>query len=318
MKRLALIAFVALAACTAGPSAQSQALSGAAKLTDETLSHDGRTRRFLVHDFSGGKRAPVVIILHGGGGHPENAVDMSQFDVIAQREHFIAVYPGGTGGTPGGRLLTWNSAHCCSYARENKIDDVGFISAMIDGLVASGRADPKRIYVTGMSNGAMMTHVLARELPDKIAAIGPIVGALFGDEPPAKGPVPAAIFVGQDDRTVPGAGGPVGGARTDNFIATLARAPADRDVAPDVAQADYWVKANGCTSMPVESFDKQNRLVEIRWGCPNDADVHFYRVANNGHAWPGGKAGRAEADQPTQAFSASETMWRFFRDHPKK
>jgi polyhydroxybutyrate depolymerase len=318
MKRMALIVFVALAACTTSPGAQSQPPSDVPKLTDETLNHDDRARRFLVHDFSGGKRAPVVIILHGGGGHPENAVDMSQFDTIAQREHFIAVYPGGSGGTPGGRLLTWNAGHCCSYARENRIDDVGFISAMIDGLVASGRADPKRVYVTGMSNGAMMTHVLARELPDKIAAIGPIVGALFGDEPPAKGPVPAVIFVGQDDRTVPGAGGPVGGTRNDNLIANLARAPADRDVAPDVAQADYWVKANGCASNPVESFDKQNRLVEIHWECPNNADVQFYRVANNGHAWPGGKAGRAEADQPTQAFSASEIMWRFFRDHPKK
>jgi polyhydroxybutyrate depolymerase len=305
-----------LVACA---SAQ-QATSGqpGAKLTEETLSHDGRTRRFLVHDFSGGKRAPVVIVLHGGGGHPENAVDMSQFDAIAGREAFIAVYPGGTGGTPGGRLLTWNAGHCCAYARENRIDDVGFIAAMIDQLVASGRADPKRIYVTGMSNGAMMSHVLARELPDRIAAIGPIVGAVFGDEPPAKGPVPAVIFVGQDDQTVPGAGGAIGGNRRDGVIAGLARPPADHDVAPDIAQADYWAKANGCSIAPVESFDRQNRLVEVRWSCPGGADVHFYRVANNGHAWPGGKAGRAEADQPTQAFSASEVMWRFFREHPKK
>lgn len=320
MKRLALVvAFLALAACTGSPSATPQSpSSGAPKLTDETLNHDGRARRFLIHDYSGGKPAPVVIVLHGGGGHPENAVDMSQFDVIAAREHFIAVYPGGTGGTPGGRLLTWNAGHCCAYARENKIDDVGFISAMIDQLVTSGRADPKRVYVTGMSNGAMMTHVLARELPGKIAAIGPIVGAVFGDEPAAKGPIAAVIFVGQDDRTVPAAGGAIGGNRRDGVIAGLARPPADRDVTPDVAQADYWVKTNGCTQSPVESLDKAGKLVEIRWTCPGKADVHFYRVANNGHAWPGGKAGRAEADQPTQAFSASETMWRFFKDHPKK
>lgn len=293
------------------------------KLTEETLTHDGRTRRFLVHDFSGGKRAPVVIVLHGGGGHPENAADMTQFDAIAAREKFITVYPAGSGGTPGGRLLTWNAGHCCAYARENKIDDVGFISVMIDGLVASGRADPKRVYVTGMSNGAMMSHVLARELPGKIAAIAPVVGAVFGDEPPANAPMPAIIFVGQDDLTVPAAGGAIGGNRRagnrrDGFITSLARAPADHDVAPDIAQADYWVKANGCASAPVEIFDRQDRLVEIRWNCPGGADVHFYRVANNGHAWPGGKAGRAEADQPTQSFSASETVWRFFRDHPRK
>ncbi len=308
MKRtLMALALLALTGCSA---AAQQAPAGG-KFSDEKVQHDGRERRFLVHDFSGGKRAPVVIVLHGGGGHPENGVNMSQMDVVAAREHFIAVYPGGTGGTPGGRLLTWNATHCCAYARENKVDDVGFIRKVIDGLIADGRADPKRIYVTGMSNGGMMTHVLAREMPDRIAAIAPIVGALFGDEPAPKGPVAAVIFVGQLDNTVPAAGGQLGG-----LTAGLGRRAEDHDVAPDVAQADYWARANGCGT-PVEAFDKQQKLVEISWDkCTSGKPVHFYRVANNGHAWPGGKAGRAEADQPTQDMNASEIMWRFFAASP--
>jgi polyhydroxybutyrate depolymerase len=289
------------------------------RFTEERLDHGGRSRRYLVHDFSSGGPAPVVIVLHGGGGHAENAVEMTQFDVVAQREKFIMVYPEGTGGTPGGRLLTWNAGHCCAYARENKVDDVGFISALIDRLAASGKADPKRVYVTGMSNGAMMSHVLARELPGKIAAIGPVVGAVFGDEPPAKGPVSAIILVGQMDGTVPAAGGAIGGNRRDGLLAGPARPPADHDVTPDVSQADYWVNANRCTQSPVESFDRQDRLVEIHWkSCAAGTEVAFYRVPNNGHAWPGGKAGRAEADQPTRDFNASETLWRFFNAHPKK
>ena len=224
---------------------------------------------------------------------------------------------GGTGGMPGGRLLTWNATHCCAYARENAIDDVGFIASLIDQLVASGRADPKRIFVTGMSNGAMMAHVLARELPDRIAAIAPIVGALFGDEPPARGPVAAMIFVGQDDQNVPAAGGPLGGADKRGSLAKLRQRAEDHDVAPDIAQADYWAKANGCAS-PVEASDKSGQVVEIRWEkCASGKPVQFYRVANNGHAWPGGRAGRAEADQPTQALNASEMMWRFFQANPK-
>lgn len=315
MKRLiACIALLALAACSA--AAQQGQRPG--KLTDETLKHDGLTRRYLVHDFSAGKPAPVVIVLHGGGGHPENAVNMSQMDVVAAREHFIAIYPGGTGAMPGGKLLTWNAGHCCAYAREKKIDDVGFIAKVIDTLVASGRADPKRIYVTGMSNGAMMTHVLARQLPDRIAAIAPIVGAVFGDEPPPKAPVAAVIFVGATDQNVPAAGGPLGGPERRGFAANLARRPEDHDLAPDIAQADYWAKANGC-SAPVEISDNKQRAVEVRWdACTTGKPVHFYRVADNGHAWPGGKAGRAEADQPTQAFNASEVMWRFFAANPKK
>lgn len=315
MKRsLAALALLALAGCSA--AAQPAPVGG--KFTDETVPHEGRERRFLVHDFSGGKPAPVVIVLHGGGGHPENAVDMSQMDVVAARERFIAVYPGGTGGMPGGRLLTWNAGHCCAYARENRVDDVGFIGKVIDGLVASGRADPKRVYVTGMSNGAMMSHVLARQMPEKIAAIAPIVGAVFGDEPAPKGPVAAVIFVGQLDQTVPAAGGPLGGPERRGVAANLARRPEDRNVAPDIAQADYWARANGC-SRPAEIVDSRQKVVEIGWDtCSSGKPVHFYRVANNGHAWPGGKAGRAEADQPTGDMNASEIMWRFFKDNPKQ
>lgn len=315
IRTLASLALFTLAACSAGAQPAPPATG---KFTEEKIQHQDRERQYLVHDFSGGRQAPVVIVLHGGGGHPENAVNMSQMDVVAAREHFIAVYPGGTGGTPGGRLLTWNAGHCCAYARENKVDDVGFIAKIIDGLVSSGRADPKRIYVTGMSNGAMMTHVLARELPGKIAAIAPIVGAVFGDEQPPRSPVAAVIFVGQTDQTVPAAGGPLGGPERRGVAANLARRPEDHDVAPDVNQADYWAKANGCGT-PVEAFDKQQKLVEIRWEkCSSGKPVHFYRVANNGHAWPGGKAGRAEADQPTPDFNASEVMWRFFAANPAK
>jgi polyhydroxybutyrate depolymerase len=319
MKRLALAVCLLLSACAGAGQTAAQAASGEPKLTEERLDHDGRSRRFLVHDYSGGKRAPVVIVLHGGGGHAENAASMTQFDVIAQREKFIAVYPDGTGGTPGGRLLTWNAGHCCAYARENKVDDVGFISKMIDQLVSSGRADARRVYVSGMSNGAMMSHVLGRELPGKIAAIGPVVGAVFGDEPPARGPVAAIILVGLDDRTVPATGGAIGGNRGEGPLGALARPPADRDVAPDVAQADYWVNANRCTGSPIEAFDRQDRLVHIQWkSCASGTAVEFHRVANNGHAWPGGRPGRAEADKPTPDFNASETLWRFFHAHPGK
>jgi len=299
-----------LAACSASAQPGSSAPAGAS--ADVKFQHQGRERRYLISDFSGGKPAPVVFVLHGGGGHPENAQKMSQFDIIAAREKFVVIYPGGTGAMPGGRLLTWNAGHCCAYALDNKIDDVGFIRTIIDQLVSSGRADPKRIYVTGMSNGAMMTHVLARELSGRIAAIAPIVGATFGDEPAPRGPVAAIIFVGQDDQTVPATGGPLGGATRRG-----GRSAEDRNVAPDLDQAFYWAKANGCAA-PVESRDSEGKAVDLRWEkCTSGRPVHFYRVANSGHAWPGGKAGRAEANQPTPAVNASEMMWRFFTANPE-
>jgi len=309
---LALAASLALLSACSAAAQPGGRLAARAATGEVKFQHDGRERRYLISDFSGGKPAPVVFVLHGGGGHPENAQNMSQFDVIAAREAFIVVYPGGTGGMPGGRLLTWNAGHCCAYALENKVDDVGFIRTIIDQLIASGHADPNRIYVTGMSNGAMMSHMLARELSGRIAAIGPIVGATFGDEPAPKGPVAAIIFVGQDDQTVPASGGPLGGATRRG-----GRSAEDRNVTPDIDQASYWAKTNGCAD-PAESRDARGKAVEIRWEkCTSGRPVHFYRVANNGHAWPGGKAGRAEADQPTSDVNASEMMWRFFTANPK-
>jgi len=305
-----LFAAAIVGAALAAPTAPVLA-AGPGAMADETLTVDGRPRRFLVHDYSGGRKAPLVIVMHGGGGNPENAVNMTQFDAVAAREGLIAVYPGGTGGMPGGKILTWNAGHCCAYAMRNKVDDVGFLSAIIDKLVTAGRADPERVYVTGMSNGGMMSHVAGRELAGKVAAIAPVVGAVFGDEPPPKGPVAAFILVGAEDHTVPGAGGALG-LRDD----VLRGGPAaeDRPVAPARAAADYWAKADGCGA---PRTTQEKAAVRTVWsGCK--ADVVFDVVANNGHAWPGGRPGREGANVPTPDYDASEAIWAFFKAHPRK
>jgi polyhydroxybutyrate depolymerase len=275
--------------------------------TERTMSHDGRTRTYLVHDFARGERAPVVIALHGGGGNAQNAVRMTGFDRLAAREGLIAVYPEGTAAREGVRLLTWNAGHCCASAMNAKVDDVGFVDAIVKALVASGRADPARIYVTGMSNGAMMTHRIGRELSRKIAAIAPVVGAVFGDEPPSQAPVPAFIIVGAEDRVVPAAGGPL-------QVRLLGRrSAADRPVAPSIAQAEYWARVNECGE-PTTTASSVSR--KIAWtNCRSGAPVIFHSVAGNGHAWPGGVAGRNGADEPTRGFDATEEMWSFFKAH---
>jgi polyhydroxybutyrate depolymerase len=259
-----------------------------------------------VHDFADGAPAPAVIVLHGGGGNAENAMRMTGWDRIAAREKLIAVYPNGTANRPRVPLLTWNAGHCCAAAMNNHVDDVGFVSAMIDALLASGRVEGSRVYVTGMSNGAMMAHRLGRELPTRIAAIAPVVGAIFGDEPPASAPMPAFIVVGADDDIVPGGGGAIGRNRQQLF-----ETAADRDVAPAVAQAEYWARANGCSD-PMRHVHPGVTLTEWR-ACRSGAPVVFNVVADNAHAWPGGEPGRAGAAHPTKAFDATEQIWAFFK-----
>ena len=277
-----------------------------AEATERSLRHGGRTRTYLVHDFGTGEPAPVVVVLHGGGGNAGNAVRMTGFNRLAARDRFIAVYPNGTAGRERGRLLTWNAGHCCAAAMTNAVDDVGFIRAIIDALVASGRADRTRVYVTGMSNGGMLAHRLGRELSTTIAAIAPVVGAVFGDEAPPQAAVPAFIVVGGDDTVVPPAGGPL------QLRALLGRrSAADRDVAPALAQATYWARHNGCKDAVTTTSPAARTST---WtACASGAPVIFHSVAGNGHAWPGGEAGRRGAATPTTRFDATDAMWTFFQ-----
>lgn len=282
-----------------------------APTAERTLRFDGRDRTYLVHDFAGTSvPAPAVIVLHGGGGNAQNAVRMTGFDRVAARERFVVVYPNGTnaGRVRGNQLLTWNAGHCCASAMREDVDDVGFLGAVIDALIASGRVDASRIYVTGMSNGAMLAHRLGRELSRRIAAIAPVVGAVFGDEPPPQAPVPAFIVVGADDRIIPPQGGPL------QLRAALGNAPAaDRDVAPAIDQAAYWARHNGCGE-PVRA--ETSASARIEWmSCRSGAPVVFHSVKGNGHAWPGGEPGRRGAAEPTRAFDATAGMWAFFKQH---
>ena len=327
MRRIRLHTTLVLCAAVAAASAcaprRASASSGAPAEPHDTITVGGRVRRYVVHDFSQGGPAPLVILLHGGGGNGENMINMTQFDVVARREHLVAVYPDGTGAERVGELLTWNATHCCAYAMRNHTDDVGFLAALIDRLVAARVADPARVYVTGMSNGAMMTHVVGRELSTRVAAIATDVGALFGDEPPPRAPVPALILVGGNDHRVPGAGGPIAldiagnsgrGLRGRLMARRLKKnPPADRDVAPAIAQALYWSRADGCTKVDTTVTAAAMHIAYT--GCRSGTDVQYYVVTGSGHAWPGGRPGREGADPAVTTFDASEVIWKFFSAH---
>jgi polyhydroxybutyrate depolymerase len=273
--------------------------------SEHLLTHGGRARTYLVHDYGRGRPAPMMVVLHGGGGNAGNAVEMTGMNRLAAREGLLVVYPNGTASRDRGRLLTWNAGHCCASAMTDAVDDVGFLAAVIDTLVRSGRADASRVYLTGMSNGAMLAHRFARERSSMVAGIAPVVGAVFGDEPPPRGPVRTIVMVGADDRTVPADGGPL------QLRALLGRqSAADHAVAPAIDQATYWARHNGCGEPARRTTAAAATYV---WNdCRSGAPVEFHSVAGHGHAWPGGRPGRRGADAPATGFDATEEMWRFF------
>ena len=162
------------------------------------------------------------------------------------------VYPEGTRRF-WGKLLTWNAGHCCGYAMQQKTDDVGFISALLDKLLQDYAVDSRRIFVTGMSNGGMMAHRLGIELSDRIAAIAPVVATIFGDQTLPAHPVSALMINGLLDQSVPNQGGPPGGRFSNAWDGTLAQ--------PSLSQGTFWASVNDCSAAPV--YDDTGAYGEI-------------------------------------------------------
>lgn len=251
-------------------------------------------------------RVPLVLVLHGGGGNPAGIERISGFTEKAVSTGFIVAYPAGTGRGKSNRL-TWNAEHCCGFAKDKKIDDVGFIRALIAKLITTYPIAPNMIYATGMSNGAMMTHRLGIELADTVAAIAPVMGTLFGDEKTPDGSVSAIMINGALDATLPYRGGPLDA----RFKAVWDGTPAQ----PALIQGQFWAKANRC-SEDVE----QNRLKAYshwRYGCPQTLAVELYLLANSGHVWPGSAFNNATSTESETRFSATDVIWNFFSAHPK-
>lgn len=291
---LLLALFAVTAAIFAAPR-----LSPQADPDTRELRSDGRTRTYVVRHpekTKSDKKLPVLIALHGGGGNAKNAEEMTQLTPFAAKNNFIVVYANGTGARRS-PFLTWNSGNCCDYAYEKRVDDIDFISKMIDALVKDENADPQRIYVTGMSNGGMMTHRVGVELSDKVAAIAPVAAALNCDLKSGS-PVPILMIHGDADQHVL-----IGGGKTTKGVESER---VDLSMAEGVK---WWLKRNGNDAKAVSS--RQGILTLTTYG--GTFPVQTAVIAGEGHTWPGGQAWRNAADQPTQEVSANQLIWDFVK-----
>jgi polyhydroxybutyrate depolymerase len=303
-KPFQLILCIALAASASGAALGNEASDR------QTLTVAGIERAYVVRapaaQLPNTEPLPLVFVLHGGGGNAANAEHMTGFTAKARKEGFIVVYPEGTGRLQD-KLLTWNVRHCCAYAMKNDVDDVGFINALIDELTRRYPVDARRIYVTGMSNGGMMTHRLGIELSNRIAAIAPVVATIFGDEGKPARPLAALMINGMRDENVPYLGGKPGGRGRNGWDGTPTQ--------PATEQAQLWAKTNGCKLIP--NKEENGKWIKLWNNCPEGAEVEIYLLKDHGHAWPGGHAGSRRGDAPTTAMNATDVIWEFFKAHSK-
>lgn len=163
---------------------------------------DGRERSYVVHvppSYDPATPASVVLTLHGGGGDAEATQTMTGMSATADAHGFLAVYPEGIGPlTKDGHTLgTWNAGRCCGAAMEEGVDDVAYLSQLIDALEHDFNVDPRRIYATGISNGSQMSFRLACELSNRIAAVAPTGSQPALDDCHPSRPVPVWYFHGR-------------------------------------------------------------------------------------------------------------------------
>jgi len=279
---------------------------------DRTRSLDvnRQTRSYLIHvppSYTGVEPFPVVLAFHGGAAHAESMVRFSGLSEKADEASFLAVYPNGTGRYQ--RLLTWNAGNCCGSAARNRVDDVAFVRAVLDDLATVARVDPKRVYATGMSNGAMITYRLASELADRIAAIAPVAGPMGTETCRPSRPVPVMHFHGTGDEFAPFAGGPGKRSVTRTNFYSVAHS------------IRAWVEANGCPKKPLitEEPDRvdDGTTVTCKTYGPgrHGSEVILYAIRGGGHTWPGRQPPFRFLGTFTKDISANDLMWEFFKRH---
>jgi polyhydroxybutyrate depolymerase len=280
-----------------------------------TIAVDDVPRRYRVHvpkNYDAAKPTPVVLVYHGGGGNPGSMVRLTGLDTKSEEAGFIVVYPYGSGLDPE-RLLTFNGGECCGFAMQRKIDDVTFTRALLDDLATVANVDANRVFATGLSNGGIMSHYVASELSDRIAAIAPVGGPLMMDACRPKRPVPVMHFHGTGDEFAPFNGGYGKGGAGGKGVTDF------KSVEHTIQS---WVKANGCQPEPeiVALPDKANdgmKSTRKTWGGGKEgSEVVLIEIENGGHTWPGMDPPVAMLGKSTKDISANDLMWEFFQRHP--
>lgn len=240
---------------------------------------------------------PLILFLHGTGGSAEQCARDYNFTTIANSESFVVIYPEGVKSDGILGIRTWNAGTCCNYASEKNIDDVHFLSVLIDKAISDFKVDPQHVYITGISNGAMMAYRIACQIPEKITAIAPVSGTMMTSSIcNCKKTIPILHIHSSPDSKVPPAGG-IG-------LAGYYYPPVD-------SVLNVWSVINNCNS--TETLQSDLYTLKKWKNSENETIIEYYLTKDGGHAWPGGVRSRAGADAPSAAVKTNELIIDFFK-----
>ena len=259
---------------------------------------DALPERGLIHAGSTAGPMPLVILLHGSTSTGAEMLRDSGLAATADAHGFIVVSP--NGGIAAGRGYVWNIPGVPTVTgalpAKDARDDVAYLTGLVDRLAATGCADAKRVYATGLSGGGRMTSWLGCVVPHRFAAIAPVVGLRAGrplaaDRSRADAatcrpttPLPVLAFSGDADTTNPIAGG---GAPYWQYPQTVA--------------LQRWAALNHCSEPYARNLDAT--VYEQGYArCDDDVTVAARVMRGGKHNW---------------SVVDNEAMWAFLSRHTR-
>ena len=280
-------------------------------------------RVFVPEGVSRHKALPLVLDLHGSSSNGVAQAPISDLSSIGAREKFIVANPSGAIALPQPNpplpdgSFAWNVPGVPTTAGQfpppGARDDVRYLAAVIAQLDRTGCVDNRRVYAAGYSGGGRMASALACARSDLIAAIAPVSGLRAGRPSPVdtsvpeiqsctpRRPVSVITFHGDADFVNPIAGS------------------ADLRWGYAVSLAvQTWARLDGCRVGPTAETVSEHVTRFTYSRCRHRADVTYYRVTGGGHTWPGTKVDLSPLGVTTQEINASELMWQFFEEHPRR
>jgi polyhydroxybutyrate depolymerase len=299
-----------LLAAAAAPAAVAQTPPS----TQQSLNVAGAARDYRLFRPAGvaSKPAPVVIMLHGALGTSSQIEEWLGLSAVAARENFAVVYPQGVG-------RSWNDARAAKFrmlTNSSAADDVAFLDRLTDDLIAKGIADPKRVYIAGLSNGGFMTMRMACEKSGKYAAFASVIAsAPLSISATCKPPRPLPMLM-------------INGT-ADTLVKFDAKGAAEQGNFGAAELAKFWADRNGCgaateTALPdVDAGDKSTVTARRYSGCKANAGVELLTIRNGGHQPP---ARGNQRDYKLMAFmlgarnhdlDTAESFWAFFKQHTR-
>lgn len=269
---------------------------------------NGKIRSFdLVVPSDTSKKSALLIALHGFSGNAKTIERISNLSDYAKKYNFYVIFPNGFG-TDKNVLFSWNAKFCCGDAQKNNSQDVLFIKTLIEHMKSTYLIDEHKILVTGISNGAMMTHRIGIELGGLVTGIIAVAGAIGTVHPHpfqheiSHHPIDVIIFHGLHDNFIP-------------FNGDKGVTPDPNTFFPVYDQVKYWVKVNKCEETPIkEDLANGQVLKETFTSQITNKKVIYYLIKEGTHTWPGGSTGLKAAGVPVpkEICDASQIIVDFF------